>query len=348
MPRPPAKGQRVCSPAVSLPPSDLRPLALGEIVDRAATFWRQHFRPLLLLSMGFNLLTYILSKVLQLTLQGSPLLQVSQGGGGDLAELGAAIFRLLLTMGGVLLGSLWLYYLNTLVVARYVVPSQLGDAVRLGDCVQRALKRLGAFTGAYLLSLGWGVGALLLLSVPGGLLVGVGALLVARPDGASFRIAGLALLAIGSILVGLGMLAALLWYLLRFSLLGPVIAIEDASAWRSFRRSGALLSGRVEPGFTGRVPVRAMILVTVVSIILIAVSVLCGLPALILQLIYRNPDNPAVSLAPQSFLIPAELLQVMGQAVFNPLGLVVYATLYLDMRVRREGLDLERRLDAAS
>jgi hypothetical protein len=25
---------------VSPPPSDLRPLALGEIIDRAATFWR--------------------------------------------------------------------------------------------------------------------------------------------------------------------------------------------------------------------------------------------------------------------------------------------------------------------
>ena len=38
--------------------------------------------------------------------------------------------------------------------------------------------------------------------------------------------------------------------------------------------------------------------------------------------------------------------QVVGQAVFNPLGIVVYAMLYLDMRVRREGLDLERRLEA--
>ena len=53
-----------------------------------------------------------------------------------------------------------------------------------------------------------------------------------------------------------------------------------------------------------------------------------------------------LSLAPQALFVPAELLQVVGQAVFNPLGLVVYATLYLDMRVRREGLDLERRLDA--
>ena len=31
---------------------------------------------------------------------------------------------------------------------------------------------------------------------------------------------------------------------------------------------------------------------------------------------------------------------------FGPLGLVVYAMLYLDMRMRREGLDLERRLEA--
>ena len=123
--------------------------------------------------------------------------------------------------------------------------------------------------------------------------------------------------------------------------------MEDASAWRSFRRSGQLLSGRIEPGFIGRVPVRAMLLVTVASGILLSVSLLCGLPSILLQFVYRNPDNPAVSLAPQALLVPAELLQVVGQSVFNPLGLVVYSMLYLDMRVRREGLDLERQLDAA-
>ncbi|MBM7115895.1 hypothetical protein [Archangium primigenium] len=330
---------------MSLPPSDLRPLALGEIVDRSATFWRQHFRSLLALSLGFNLLTYILSKVLQLTLRDSPLLLNPQAS-GDLGELGLATLQLLVTLGGVLLGSLWLYYFNTLVVARYVVPRQLGDAVRLGECLRRAFQRIGAFSGAYLLSLGWGIGALMLLCVPGGALAVLGGVLVARPDDASLRFAGLLVLGIGFILIGLGMLGALLWYLLRFALLGPVIALEDASAWKSFRRSGALLSGRVEPGFIGRMPVRAMILVTVVSVILIAVSLLCGLPALILQLVYRDPSNPMLSLAPQALLVPAELLQVVGQAVFNPLGLVVYATLYLDMRVRREGLDLERRLDA--
>ncbi|HZI16883.1 MAG TPA: hypothetical protein VE153_41335, partial [Myxococcus sp.] len=136
---------------------------------------------------------------------------------------------------------------------------------------------------------------------------------------------------------------------LRFSLMAPVLAMEDLSATRAFRRSGELLSGRVEPGFTGRVRVRAMILVTVVSIILVAVSLLSGLPALIVQLAYGSPFDPVAAAAnpvPQSILVPAELLQVVGQAVFSPLGLVFYAMFYLDMRVRREGLDIERRLEA--
>jgi hypothetical protein len=333
--------------SVSPPPSDLRPLAIGEIIDRSATFWRRHFRPLFLLSLGFNLTTYILTKVLQLTLQENLALQSR---GGDLAELSASLLRTLLSLGGVLLVSLWIYYLNTLVVARYVVPTQLGDEVNPAGSLQRAWKRLGALSGAYLLSLLWGTGVLLLLMLPGGLLLGVGAALIAQASqsgGGASQLVAVALLIAGFVLVSLGFVGGMLWYLLRFALLGPVLALEDQSASRSFRRSGQLLSGRVEPGFIGRVTVRAMLLVTVVSLILIAVSLLFGLPALLLQLIYRDPSNPMLSLAPQSLLIPAELLQVVGQAVFNPLGLVVYAMLYLDMRVRREGWDIERRLDAS-
>ncbi|EPX57395.1 putative integral membrane protein [Cystobacter fuscus DSM 2262] len=329
---------------MSPPPSDLRPLAIGEIIDRSATFWRRHFRPLFLLSLGFNLATYILTKVLQLTLQDTLVLQTR---GGDLEELGASLLRTLVSLGGVFLVSLWLYYLNTLVVARYVVPTQLGDEAAPATSLGRAWKRLGALTGAYVLSLLWGTGVLLLMMLPGGLMLGGGGVLVAQAGRGAPQLAGAALLIGGVIVVSLGFVGALLWYLLRFSLLAPVLAMEDLSAARSFRRSGELLSGRVEPGFIGRVTVRAMLLVTVVSLILLAVSALFGLPALVVQFAYRDPSQPLLSPAPQALLIPAELLQVVGQAVLNPLGLVVYAMLYLDMRVRREGLDIERRLDAA-
>ncbi|HEY0095008.1 MAG TPA: hypothetical protein VGB96_11810 [Archangium sp.] len=336
---------------MSPPPSDLRPLALGEIIDRAATFWRKHFQTLFLLSLGFNLVSYILTKGLQLAAQRNYGALLAALRGEDLTALGSEYGRFLLMLTAILGVSFWVYSLNTLAVSRYVVPTQLGEPARPADGMQRALKQVGTFTGAYLLSLLWAVGAMLLMMLPGALLAGVGGAIVLRTEGAvsGVRVLGWLLLAAGPLLMGLGLVGGLLWYLLRFSLLAPVLAMEDLPVVRSFRRSGALLSGRVAPGFTGRVTVRAMLLVTVVSIILIAVNLLCGLPAMLVQLTHGNPLDPAAAAAnpaPQALLVPAELLQVVGQAVFNPLGIVVYAMLYLDMRVRREGLDLERRLEA--
>ncbi len=331
--------------------SELRPLGLGEIIDRSATFWRKHLKHLFLLTFGFNLVTYILTKALQLAMQSTlAMLQGATKGEGDLDAALTGYGQFLVMTAGMLVATFWLYWLSTLVVCRYVVPAQLGEPVPPAEGLRRGLKQLGAFTGAYALSLPWAVGATLLMSLPGGLVIGAGVAMLGL-GGTAGRVAGGIVLVIGTFLVMFGMLGGLLWYLLRFSLLGPVLAMEDLSAVRAFRRSGELLSGRVEPGFLGRVRVRAIILVTVVSIILVAVSLVSGLPALIVQFSYGNPLDPVAAAAnpvPQAILVPAELLQVVGQAVFNSMGLVFYALFYLDIRVRREGLDLESRLEARS
>jgi hypothetical protein len=335
---------------VSPPLSDLRPLALGEIVDRSATFWRKHLKDLFLLSLGFNLVTYIATKAMQLAMQRSLVaIQGAATSQGEPPLMLDEYGRILAVLAATLVVTFWLYWMSTLVVSRYVVPTLLGETVRPVEGFRRGLERLGTLTGAFVLSLLWAVGANLLMALPGGLVTGAGAGLLVLSEGTGSRLAGGVLVGVGLLLVLLGVVGGILWYLLRFSLLAPVLALEDLSAMGAFRRSGQLLSGRVEPGFTGRVTVRAMILVTVVSVILVAVSLLSGLPALIIQLSYRNPLDPAsvaVNPVPQALLVPAELLQVVGQAVFSPLALVFYALFYLDMRVRREGLDLERRLEA--
>ncbi len=336
---------------VSPPLSNLRPLGLGEIIDRSATFWRKHVKQLFVLSFGFNLLTYILTKALQLAMQSTlAMLQGATKGDGDLEAALTGYGQFLVMTAATLVATFWLYWLSTLVVSRYVVPAQLGEPVPPAEGLRRGLKRLGALTAAYALSLLWAAVATLLMLLPGGLVTVAGAALLGL-GGTGGRVAGGIFLVIGALLAMLGILGVLLWYLLRFSLLGPVLAMEELSAMQAFRRSGELLSGRVEPGFFGRVRVRAIVLVTVVSAILVAVSLLSGLPALIVQFAYSNPLDPvamASNPVPQAILVPAELLQVVGQAVFNPLGLVFYALFYLDIRVRREGLDLESRLEARS
>jgi hypothetical protein len=255
---------------------------------------------------------------------------------------------MMLASGALWVVLIWSYWLSTIAVSRYVIPIQLGGHARPGDGLRRGLRRLGPFTGAYLLTQLWGLGASLLMVLPGGLMFGLGLLLASA--GANSRLAtvlSVVLLILGAIVGLLGWLAAIFWYFLRFALLAPVFAMEDLSAVGSFRRSGELISGRVEPGFLGRVKVRAMILFTVVAFILVAVSFVSGLPAWIVRFSYGNPFDPASAAhsIPQSILVPVELLQVVGQSFFTPLALVFSAMFYLDMRMRREGLDLERRLD---
>jgi hypothetical protein len=332
---------------------DLRPLALGELIDRSATFWRAHLKPLFVLCFGFELANAILSKAVQLILERtSPILKAAQPElqarmQSDMAGVLGEFGLVMLAFSVLTVVLIWSYWLSTIAVARYVIPIQLGESARPSDGLRRSLRRVGSFTGAYLLTQLWALGATLLAMLPGGLMFGLG--LVLASAGANSRAAtvvSVVLLILGFIVASLGWLAAFLWYFLRFALLAPVFAMEDLSAFGSFRRSGQLISGRVDHGFMGRVKVRAMILFTIVAGILLAVSVVSGLPVWIVRLAYGNPFDPAAAAAiPQSLLVPAELLQVVGQSFFASLSLVFSAMFYLDMRMRREGLDLERRLE---
>lgn len=333
---------------------DLRPLALGELIDRSATFWRAHLKPLFMLCFGFELINYIVSKGVMMALERTNgIFQSNEALQSRLQDNPTSVFadlgEMMVASTGLWFVLIWSYWLATVVVARYVVPLQLGQSASPGEGLRRGLSRLGAFTGAYLLSNLWGFGVGLLLMLPGGILAGVGALLGRNSPGSGAALLGILLLAAGMLLGLLGALAAFLWYFLRFALLSPVFAMEDLSALGAFRRSGELISGRVQPGFMGRVKVRAMILFTAISGILIAVSFIFSLPAWIVRIAYGHLSDPSAAAThpiPQALLVPVELFQVVGQSLFTPLALVFSAMFYLDMRMRREGLDLEHRLDS--
>jgi hypothetical protein len=329
---------------------ELRPLALGELIDRSALFWRAHLVPLFALCFGFELVNYIFSKGVTLILERTNELfrlsseQLEARAQSDLAGVLGDIGSLVLAVVALWIVLVWSYWLATLVISRYVVPVQLGEPVRPVDGLRRGLARLGAFTVAYFLSQLWGLVIGLLLMLPGIILLIVGVLMESR--GANPR-AVLAIIAGGGLLGLFGAVAAFLWYFLRFALLAPVFAMEDLSVLGTFRRSGALISGRVAPGFLGYVKVRAMILFSAVAGIIIAVSIIFSLPAWLVQAAYGHLTNPSAAAShpiPQALLVPVELFQVVGQSIFTPLALVFSAMFYLDMRMRREGLDLERRL----
>lgn len=341
--RAPGYAARPVTPTPSAP--ELRPLALGELIDRSVTFWRGHLKPLFVLSLGYALVNYIATKAtLQVSRWLTPMLFVADQDAvakeGPLETFGQLGLFLLL-WSGLFMFLIWTYWLAMVASARYVVSAQLGKPVSPADGLRRSLSQVGPVTGAFLLSIGWSTLVTLVVSIPGTVLLIIGA--VDSSTGAPGR--GMVVMVVGGLLLALGLLGAMLWYFLRFLLLPPALAMEDLGAWGAIKRSGAMLSGRVEPGFMGRVMVRGMVLFTVVSLILFSVHLLFGIPSWLVMLPYGNPfAADTMARTPQLLLVPVEILQVAAQSFFSPINFVVCSFFYLDLRVRREALDLDQRL----
>jgi hypothetical protein len=142
-------------------------------------------------------------------------------------------------------------------------------------------------------------------------------------------------------------LLALLWYVLRFLMVPTVIATEDHGPVQTLRRAGELVRGRVGPGFLGLLTVRATILLTTAFALLLGVGLVTSIPSLLVQGLFGNllhPDGGPPGPWFQLLSVPADLVETAGSAVLSPLYFALFCYQYLDVRMRRDGLDLSLRL----
>jgi hypothetical protein len=146
---------------------------------------------------------------------------------------------------------------------------------------------------------------------------------------------------LGGVLVFVGLVVAVLWSILRFFLTSQLVAMEDVSLWRLFVRSGQLTSGRVGPGLFGFVKLRLTVLLTVMGLVILLVSMIGSAPTMVLQAAFF-PQS-----APWFLAVPSELIDTVFTALISPVYVVFQTLVYLDMRVRREGLDLKLKLSSA-
>lgn len=148
----------------------------------------------------------------------------------------------------------------------------------------------------------------------------------------------------GGLVLTLGLLLLVLWFVIRFVLLSQVIASEPVGPLGAFRRTGALSSGRVATGPGGLVKLRLTVLITIIGGILLLVSLVMTAPTFIIGAFYGvtfQPGQGPDDLVPAAILVPVELLQTLGGSLVAPLYVVFQVLFYGDMRARREGLDLE-------
>ncbi|MEU5798784.1 hypothetical protein ABZ800_35480 [Streptomyces sp. NPDC047813] len=301
----------------------LRPLGVGEILDGAVSTLRTYWRTVLGISLALAVVTQVIAVLLQGYFLNRTAARTSLGDpamppGEALRVMGESFlssFALgLITLIGTLIATAML----TSVTSRAV----LGRPATLGEAWREARPQLLKLFGQMLLLGLLGVGIMLVASVPGviGFLAGS-------------RIAGTALLLLGFVAGGV----VSMWLMVRFSLAAPALMLEKQGIMHSLRRSAKLVHGS-----WWRILGIQLLSGLIVGVVRVVISIPFTLIAL------TASDDGLSSLLGQNgghvgwtFLLIVGIGAVIGTTITLPISACVTVFLYIDQRIRREGLDLE-------
>jgi hypothetical protein len=318
----------------------LRPLALGDLLDGVFRIYRSNFLTLIAIVAVLQV-PLLVAQILLDALLGARSIQNIQELTEALARfdprldsfndlpLGAIVPYFAITLGIALVQGLLVQQLVQGALAAAVADTYMGRPVTVGGAYGKVLPRLPALIGGGLLL------GLLAFVVVGVALAVVGGLAIALVAGLSASNAGR-----GSV-AAVGVLAALLFIafvfvivlaavlvLVRFAFFVQAVVVEGRGPLGALRRSWRLVRGSY-----WRVLGIVLLLLLLVYIL---VGVPTGIAGVVIQVIFPDPVR--------HFALRQSLSTLIGyisQIVVLPLQLVAYTLLYYDLRVRKEGYDIE-------
>jgi len=297
---------------------DLRPLTLGELLDRSFSIYRKHFW----LFVGIMALPSVLALALSVLSLLITAAVPTPPHDGTLQQAPAVTMRTVM----------WVMTLSVAVLVTVVIYF-ITYAVALGATTvavsQIYMDRPGTIRSAFT-PLKGKVGRLTLLfflvTVRIMALVIVGFILV----GASTALSTVLSPILGVLVVGVGLLAlgaACTWLALRYAVAVPVAILEDESATYAIGRSVQLTEG-----YRGRV------FILMLFSMIVAYAVLIVFQGPFAALAFMAGPGTATYLWLNLF---SAVFGAIGTALTSPLMVVAFSVLYYDLRVRKEGLDLD-------
>ncbi len=316
--------------AVQPAPSRLRPLNLGDLLDMAFRLYRQNF----ITFIGVVALLQVPMLILQI------LLTVTVGGNLGLDMIALANELLIfdpqtdsfaaLPLGGLTayMGGILLLSLLQILIAQQLINGALANAVSQ-SYLDRPVSILNAYgfgleriVNLLVAGLLMGIIVLLLYTVP----MGIALLLMFTAVSGDAMFAFLAVMAV----IASAIIALLLVFaaLLVFLFVTQSIVIEGKGPLGALRRSWHMVVGSF-----WRV-------LGIVMLVFILIYVLQAIPSafasFFINIIYPDQIN--------DFAIRQTLLTIvsyLAQILFLPLQLIAYTLLYYDIRIRKEGFDLQ-------
>ena len=287
-----------------MPATMLRPLSLGELLDRAFSLYKQNF----LLFFGIMMWPSLLAVAVGLLNTGMQTLVRRPATGVNVAVMGAGI-----GFGMILLGiAYWVAYTIALGATTLAVSDvYLGNAVT----ISASYKKMKGRTWGLMCVMGWvglQVGAVVFLLViamvvlaAAGRVVGIVAVLILLP-----------------LVIGIP-----LWLSLRYSVAVPAMMLEKLGARGAASRSWQLTKGNLGRAF--------LVLLLMVIITYTVMAVFQG-PFFVAAILTADHGQPTLWLMGLSTVMGG-----IGGALAAPLLMIGLVLLYYDIRVRKEAFDLQ-------
>ncbi len=290
----------------------LRPLGLGEILDGAVATMRSHWRSVLPITLVVATVVQVLSLLTQKYAMSD--LAVSPEAGANIDE---TVNDIIVAMGALIavgfiaaLGGIVATAMLTMIYSRAVLGTTSTVSAAWRESRPQLLRLFGL---TFLL----GFGAILL----GAVLIMPG--ILARSPG---------LTVVGALV----MIPLFTWLWIKFSLASPALMLEKSTVFKALGRSSKLVQGTWWRIFG--ITVLTNIITGIVSAIIVWPLTLVGM-AVFGGGLSGMEDGTASSA--WGALILSGIGSIVAQTIVMPIVAGVTVLLYVDQRIRREGLDLE-------
>ncbi|MFJ6053217.1 glycerophosphoryl diester phosphodiesterase membrane domain-containing protein [Streptomyces sp. NPDC092307] len=290
----------------------LRPLGLGEILDGAVATMRTHWRSVLPITLVVATVVQVISVIVQKFMLDDLTLTANPDAGPEevFDSLGSTLGASAVIQFIQFLGTIVVTAMLTMIFSRAVLGQQSSVSGAWREARPQLLRLIG-------LTLLLAVGAVLL-----------GAVLIL--PGALTDTIGLAVL--GFVV----WLPLLVWLGIKFSLASPALMLEKSSVFKAFARSSKLVKNTWWRIFG--ISILTMVIAFFISAMIVA-------PFQIISLLAFSGGIDALEdgsgMSNWGVLIGPAIGLIIAQTIVMPFQSGVTVLLYVDQRIRREGLDLE-------
>jgi hypothetical protein len=317
------------APEAAEVPVDLRPLTTSELIDRGFSLYRAHFAGFLLLALlcqSAPLLSQILVTALKLNPTQAELIDSPAG---FATKLG--ILVVIAVVAQVIV------FCFEVVITFYIADAYLGKI----PSVKQSLRKFSACALASIWTCILNI-ILILLTIFFPLLAmgSIYAYVYFHPPETFLPLVAIGC---GALLLMVISMAPVLVVFMRLMCTVPALALEGYSGWRAIKRSAALV--RYDPGlgimYWGEM--RLSFLLLPLFIIELLILSLTSLPVTLHQLgeVIRHGSGGQIAAAPDSIMILSQILTFLAGSLILPLYTIATTLFFYDIRIRREGFDLE-------